>query len=131
MLDILGQFSRFFGAGVVSAVGHYGLLILLVQAYGVDSVQASIAGSLLGAGINYLMNYHFTFQSSKRHRESLTKFAIVASISVVLNMILMWIAVDVAALHYLLAQVLTTVLLLFWSFAANRWWTFRTGSKRG
>lgn len=130
MLEVAKQFVRFFGAGMVSAIGHYGLLILLVRSFSVDSVSASVAGSLLGAGINYVMNYHFTFRSNKRHQESLTKFAIVASLSVVFNMMLMWLAVDVYEVHYLKAQLLTTLLLLLWSFTANRLWTFYTPKDR-
>ncbi|OWW19320.1 GtrA family protein [Noviherbaspirillum denitrificans] len=129
MFELLSQFVRFFGVGVVSAIGHYGLLITLVQGFGVDSVGASAAGALLGAVINYTLNYHFTFRSNKRHRESAAKFAVVATIGLLLNTLLMWLGVDVLHIHYLLAQVLTTLLLLLWSFSANRWWTFRSHAK--
>lgn len=124
MPGLFQQFVRFFGVGCVSAVGHYGLLILLVQVAGVDAVPASAAGALLGAWINYTLNYRFTFRSNKRHAESVSKFAVVALIGLLLNTLFMWIGVDLLHLYYLLAQILTTGLVMVWSFMANRFWTF-------
>lgn len=124
MLELFRQFLRFTGVGFVSAVGHYGLLIVLVQGAGADAVVASAAGAMLGAVINYSLNYRVTFRSQKRHRESAVKFVLVAIVGLVLNTLLMWIGVDVLGLHYLVAQILTTGLVLIWSFAGNRFWTF-------
>lgn len=124
MAELLRQFVRFAGVGCISAVGHYGLLILLVQAAGIDAVPASAAGALLGAWINYSLNYRFTFRSTKSHAESVTKFAIVAVIGLLLNTAFMWVGVNVLGMHYLASQILTTGLVMLWSFAANRFWTF-------
>ncbi len=126
--EILRQFSRFTGVGCMSAIGHYGLLILLVQVFAVDAVTASAAGALLGAVINYSLNYRVTFRSTKRHRDSIWKFAVVALIGLVLNTFFMWVAVDLLGIHYLVAQVVTTGLVLIWSFIGNRIWTFGEGA---
>ena len=125
-MRVLPQFVRFTGVGFLSAIGHYGLLILLVQGRVAEPVSASLAGALLGAWINYAANYRYTFQSTKRHRESGTKFIAVALVSLILSAFLMWVGVYVMSLHYLLSQVFTTMLVLFWSFTASRRWTFRS-----
>ena len=124
MPALLRQFVRFAGVGCMSAIGHYGLLILLVQVAHADAVLASAAGALLGAVINYFLNYHFTFQSSKKHHESIAKFVVVAAVGLGLNALFMWIMVNLLGLHYLLSQVATTGLVLIWSFLGNRFWTF-------
>lgn len=130
MAALFRQFINFTGVGFVSAIGHYGLLIALVQLAGVAAVPASAAGALLGAWINYTLNYHFTFRSSKRHREAVLKFAAVATVGLVLNTLFMWVGVDLIGAHYLLAQVVTTGLVLIWSFAGNRFWTFQPSAPR-
>lgn len=124
MAELIRQFVRFAGVGCISAIGHYGLLILLVQAFQSEEVLASSAGALLGAWINYTLNYRFTFASTKSHRESVAKFALVALVGLALNTVYMWIGVHLLGLHYLPAQLLTTGLVLIWSFLANRFWTF-------
>lgn len=128
MTELFRQFIRFTGVGCISAIGHYGLLILLVQAAGVAAVPASAAGALLGALINYALNYRFTFCSDKPHAESMTKFAVVAALGLLLNTGFMWIGVALLGMHYLASQIATTILLLLWSFGANRFWTFRAAS---
>lgn len=125
MIELLQQFIRFVGVGCCSAVGHYGLLILLVQALHADPVVASAAGALLGAWINYTLNYRYTFRSTKRHRDSVTKFAVVAMVGLLLNTLFMWLCVELLRMHYLLGQIVTTGLVMLWSFGANRSWTFR------
>lgn len=130
VLALARQFVNFTGVGFVSAIGHYGLLIVLVQIAGVAAVPASAAGALLGAWINYTLNYRFTFRSSKRHREAVLKFALVATVGLVLNTVFMWVGVELIGAHYLLSQIVTTGLVLIWSFAGNRYWTFQPAEPR-
>jgi putative flippase GtrA len=125
VFKLLQRFARFTAVGMVSAIAHYGLLIALVQALNIDPVVASVPAALLGALINYSLNYGYTFHSTKLHRESATKFSIVATIGVLLNTLFMWIGVDIAHVHYLLTQIVATGFVLVWSFSANHWWTFR------
>ncbi|TRZ55909.1 MAG: GtrA family protein [Rhodocyclaceae bacterium] len=125
MLEIPRQFARFTGVGFISAFGHFGVLIVLVQGLEAEPVRASVAGALVGGWINYAMNYRYTFRSQVRHRESVAKFTVVAAVGLLLNTVFMWLGVHVLAAHYLFSQVLTTVLVLVWSFGANRLWTFR------
>jgi putative flippase GtrA len=125
MLELARQFARFAGVGFVSTIGHYGLLITLAQGLDWEPVRASAVGALLGAWINYVLNYHYTFRSKRRHFESVTKFAVVAAVGLLLNTLFMWLGVNIIHAHYLLSQVITTALVLFWSFGANRYWIFR------
>ena len=128
MPALLRQFVKFTGAGFVSAIGHYGLLIALVQIAAVPAVPASAAGALLGAWINYSVNYRYTFRSTRQHRESVLRFAVVAAVGLVLNTLFMWVGVELIGVHYLLSQVVTTGLVLIWSFAGNRYWTFHSAA---
>ena len=125
MFLVLKQFVKFLGVGSVSAVGHYGVLIGLVSGLGFDPVMSSATGAVVGALINYALNYRFTFQSSQQHTKTVWRFAVIAVLGLGLNTFFMWLGVTVLSLHYLLAQILTTLLVIFWSFTGNRWWTFR------
>ena len=65
------------------------------------------------------------FRSQRAHREALPRFFAVAGVGLLLNGLLMRLLTHALGLHYLLAQVFTTALLLLWHFAANAAWTFR------
>lgn len=125
MLIIPSRFIHFAGMGTLSAVGHYGLLIMLVQVFSIAPVPSSAAGSLLGAVINYSLNYKYTFRSTARHSVAISKFSMIALTGLILNSALMWIGVELLDIHYLLAQIITTALILVWSYCGNRYWTFQ------
>ncbi len=120
----LAQFLMFAGIGAIGTIGHYTTLIILVQFWMVDPVVASSIGFVVGAIINYILNYHFTFQSDKRHSEALVKFLIVATIGAGINGFIMYIGVENTSINYLLIQIFATVIVLLWNFIVNKLWTF-------
>ena len=97
----------------------------LVRLGGVDPVPASLVGYCTGGVWSYLMNRRLTYASDRPHREGIWRFTVVAAVGFGLTWLLMAVFVRGFALPYLLGQLLTSGILLFWSFAANRLWTFR------
>jgi len=120
----IGQFLLFAGVGAIGTLGHYTTLIVLVQFWVVDPVFASSLGFVVGAIINYILNYHFTFQSNKRHAEALTKFLIVATIGAGINGFIMYIGVENTNINYLIVQIFATIVVILWNFVVNKLWTF-------
>jgi len=118
------QFILFTGVGAIGTVAHYVLLIILVEMFGANVVAASTAGAILGALVNYSLNRRFTFRSDKRHGEALTKFLIIAALGLAFNSFFMFVFTEILHVHYLLAQIFSTGLVLVWNFAGNRLWTF-------
>ncbi len=118
------QFFIFAGIGAIGTSGHYATLILLVQAIHTDPVFASTIGFVVGALINYILNYRITFNSNKRHREALTKFFSVAGLGAVINGLIMSAGINMFDLHYLIIQVVATCFVLAFNFTANKYWTF-------
>ncbi|MBL8438070.1 MAG: GtrA family protein [Zoogloeaceae bacterium] len=121
-----GRFLRFAALGLAGTGAHYLALIGLVEGAGVDPLFASIAGFCLGALVNYLMSHRFVFRSQRAHQEALPRFFAVALTGLAWNALLMKLMVHSAGWPYLVAQLLTTGLLVFWHYAVNAVWTFRT-----
>ncbi|MCP8937067.1 GtrA family protein [Alsobacter sp. SYSU M60028] len=119
------QFSAFAGVGLVAAVAHYGALIGLVEGAGASPVPATLAGYVLGGVVSYALNRRYAFDSDRPHREATWRFATVAGVGFVLTGLFMGLFNGRLGLPYLPAQVLTTGVVLLWSFSANRFWTFR------
>lgn len=121
---IAKRFARFTGVGAVGTAAHYLTLFILVDFFGANAVVASSAGYLIGAVTNYLLNYYFTFRSDKPHGTTAVKFLVIAVAGFFLNAGIMWLFTEMVTLHYLLAQLLATALVLVWNFGANDRWTF-------
>lgn len=103
---------------------QYVMLFIFVEVLAMYPVVASILGSLAGAIINYLLSHHWVFRSKRKHSETLSKFVAVGGIGLMINAAIMYVLVTVANVHYLLAQVAATGIVLFWNFLGNRFWTF-------
>lgn len=78
-----------------------------------------------------ILNYHYTFRSRKSHGEAFSRFAMVSVTGLVLNSFTMAIGTRLFRLHYLLAQIASTVIVLLWNFYANLLWSFREKSVGG
>ena len=118
------QFIRYAGVGAIGTAVHYGILIALVQSAGANAVVASTAGFVVGAFVNYALNRQFTFPSERAHRVALPRFFAVAGAGLLLNALVMAAMLAVLPLHYLLAQIVATGVVLVTGFVANRRWTF-------
>jgi putative flippase GtrA len=121
---MLAQFVNFACVGAIATALQYLVLIALVQFGDIGPVPASGVGYAAGAGINYLINYHYTFASQRSHFQAMLKFFTVAIIGLMLNSLIVAVATEKLLLHYLPAQVIATGLVLMWNFVANRVWTF-------
>lgn len=121
----LVRFLRFAAVGAVGTVAHYALLLFMVEVLGTGALAGATAGFMLGAMVNYSLSRMLVFDSTRPHGEALPRFLAVAVVGLGWTALLMALLVDVAGLHYLLAQFLTTALLLLWHYAGNALWTFR------
>lgn len=99
-------------------------LISLVEAINVNPVYATTLGFIVGALINYVLNYLYTFQSNKPHVEAVTKFLTVAAIGAVVNSSIMFLGQSVLQFNYILVQIIATGIVLLQNFSLNKWWTF-------
>jgi putative flippase GtrA len=117
----------FAGVGAIGTAGHYLVLVLLVELFAVDPVLATTVAFLVGAIINYILNYKYTFSSDKPHLQAMSKFFSIAFVGMLFNGLVMDYGARQLGLHYLLTQILATLLVLQWNFFANKFWTFAAG----
>jgi putative flippase GtrA len=116
---------RYTAAGAAGTIAQYVTLVVLVRCCEWDAVLASAAGMVLGALINYHLNYRYTFRSGARHRRAMARFFAVAAAALAINSLVMTILADLVGLHYVASQLCATILVLLFGFAANQACTFR------
>lgn len=121
---MLRQFFRYAAAGAIGTAVQYAMLIGLVEGSHMHAVAASTLGAVAGALVNYVINHRYTFASGVPHARALPRFAATAVAALVLNAVVVALLVDVAATHFLVAQVAATAAVLAFTFLGNRRWTF-------
>lgn len=123
-MSLQRQISMFFLVGVAAAVAHYGVLVGLVEILRWSAVPATLAGYVAGGVVSYGLNRRHTYESDRPHEEAGWRFATVAAVGFGLTWLFMHLLHDRLGVHYLLAQVFTTGIVLVWSFLAHKLWTF-------
>lgn len=118
------RFACYTSSGAIAAIIHFLILILLVQFLFFPPVLASIMGYIVGATVNFLLNHHWVFQSSRPHAETAPKFFLIAASGLGLNATMMYFLVTMLQIHYLLGQIATTSSVLVWNYYWSSRWTF-------
>ena len=87
-------------------------------------VPATLAGYVAGGLVSYALNRKHTYESSRPHREATWRFAIVALVGFLLTWLFMHVFVEWLGAPYIPAQLVTTGIVMLWSFIAHKAWTF-------
>ncbi|PTM42066.1 GtrA family protein [Bosea sp. 124] len=118
------QLATYVFAGGLTAVAHYGVLIGLVELGHVDPVPATLAGFVVGAVVSYTLNRWLTFEATHSHAQATWRFALIAAGGFVLTGILMHLFVARAGLPYLPMQLVTTGIVMVFSFLGHKFFSF-------
>ena len=117
----------YIGAGGIATGCHYVTTIAAVELLAVRPVVASAVGFSVGALVKYCLNYFVAFRSGERHAIAVPRFVAMLLVLLALNTLVFALLNEGAGLHYLVAQVLTTALLIPPGYLLSRLWVFRGG----
>ena len=122
------SFVRFILVGGASTLCQYIVLALLVELLGLRAAVASCIGYGAGATVSYVMNRVWTFKTGAPHAQSLPRFLVMIGIGLSLSFIVMHALVDLAGINYLLAQALTTAVVMLSNYLLAASWVFITST---
>jgi putative flippase GtrA len=113
------------GTGGVATASHYVVTVASVEVFAVAPIVASVMGFATGAAIKYWLNYSMAFASRARHARAMVRFALALALLMALNTALFALFQRGLGMHYLLAQAITTILLIAPGYVIHREWVFR------
>ena len=119
------RFVTYAAIGAIGTLAQYAVLVGVVDLRVAGPVAGSVAGAVVGAIVNYLLNYRITFKSNSRHAAALPKFAMTAGAGILVNALVMACLTGPAGVHYLVAQLIATGVVLILTFSVNSVWTFK------
>ncbi|GAI24525.1 unnamed protein product, partial [marine sediment metagenome] len=130
----LGEFVRFAIVGAINTGIDFGIFYVLTEYVGWDKekgiafVVLAHAISFTAAVINsYILNKYWTFKSKGGDiSKQFTKFLIVSIIGLILSSIILSVLVKYFDFHELTGKLAAIVVVLFWNYLANKFWTFRS-----
>jgi putative flippase GtrA len=120
------QFSKFLTVGLATAIVHYGILVVMVEACAIDPVWATTVGFLVAVLLSYLLNRRYTFGERPAFHLGLFKYYVAGSVGLALNAGVMSLLTG-WGIYYLFAQIVASGVALIWNFLAARFVVFRRG----
>ena len=123
-LHVARRFAVYAGVGAIGTCTQYAVLIAMVRSGYASPALSSMAGATIGAIVNYSLNRRITFRSNSNPLSTAPKFAIIALLGVLTNGLCMKLFATILELNYLVAQLVTTALVLGLTYLFNSAWTF-------
>ena len=127
LLRLVKLVSRFLVSGGIATAVHWvtfwGLIHLQIEA-----VLASSIGAFAGAVMNYILQYFFTFKMKRLHKQALLAYIPTLTISWLLNLGLFYSLYGSLFPEPLMAQVVTTSIIMLVNFLLYKKVVFRAKS---
>jgi putative flippase GtrA len=117
------QLKRFVISGGTAVAFHLGTMALLVW-LGVNASIATSSGVIIGAIVNYIFQYYYTFDSDAKHNSSGFKYIITVSISFVSNLILFTLFHNILHNGVILSQLLTSAIVALQNYVIYKKFVF-------
>jgi putative flippase GtrA len=106
---------------LTSLVIYYGLVFIHI-----NYMVATVCGYIIGSFIGYVLNNFWVFQANNQNiNKSLTKYFIVYLSSLCLNMVSMYLWVDILNISKLLAPILSLCVTFPYNFVFSKLWVFK------
>lgn len=132
------RFFKFLVVGTIGFIVDFGTLTFLVEVIGLVPVVANTFSFSIAVLSNFTLNRYWTYPDSraKRRRVQILQFAAVSLLGLAINntillllqspfdSLLRLIAFPDAIGGYIPAKMVATVVVLFWNFFVNRYWTY-------
>ncbi len=118
------QAFRFGVVGAAAAASHTVLLLLLVEAAGVGPVPANGLAFLGAVCVSWAGQSLWVFRNAPRPRGRLPRFLLTVVAGFLANLLLMWLAVDVAGAPWPVGLALVLLLVPPATFLLAKFWVF-------
>ncbi len=123
------QFIRFGIVGLINT--GVSLLIYYVLVYfGIPYLISTITGYVISSIIGYILNRVWVFKAKNKVKESLIKYFFVYITALLLNVIFMYLFVDLISISDKIAPLLVLCITIPYNFTLSKFWTFKEKRKK-
>jgi putative flippase GtrA len=115
----------FFLIGIVSSAVDIGLLFIFTVCLGIWYLISTTLSYGSGIAVSYILNKYLTFHDADRHYVAqFTAFAAISISCLLVNLCIIWLAVELFFMGYLPAKVIATCCAFLWNYYGQSRFTF-------
>lgn len=126
---LVGYFVRFLIIGALSLIFSLLLLYVLVEWAGMHYLGATVVVFISANLISFALNKYRNFRTRNEYFfGEMGRYYLVMLSSLLLNLLLMYVLVDVWELWYFLAGIVSAIVLTVYNFLLHVYFSFRVGA---
>ena len=122
MKKLLNQILKFGVVGGLAFIIDYGILIFLTEVFHINYLISTTISFIVSVIFNYIMSIFWVFDVDENKNRT-TVFSVFINLSVIgllLNDLFMWVFVDGMSIHYLIAKIIATLLVMIYNFITRK-----------
>ena len=122
MKKLLNQILKFGVVGGLAFIIDYGILIFLTEVFHINYLISTTISFIVSGIFNYIMSIFWVFDvdENKNRTTVFSVFIILSVIGLLLNDLFMWVFVDGMSIHYLIAKIIATLLVMIYNFITRK-----------
>lgn len=122
MKKLLNQILKFGVVGGLAFIIDYGILIFLTEVFHINYLISTTISFIVSVIFNYIMSIFWVFDvdENKNRTTVFSVFIILSVIGLILNDLFMWVFVDGMSIHYLIAKIIATLLVMIYNFITRK-----------
>lgn len=122
------QITKFCIVGTINASVDFFVYLSLTRLFEFWQARLTLAtiAAFIVANLNsYVMNKNWTFKNrDKEHLQQYSKFLLIGSIGLLINAILFSLFTHYCQIYDIYSKVIVAIIILFWNYFTNKYWTF-------
>jgi putative flippase GtrA len=124
--ELYQQVLRFGIVGALSAASEFGLLVLLVEKFGLGYMKANTIAFCFVVIVNYIASRLWIFGAGSFSKGiEFISFFVVVLIGLGINVLSLYFWTESFALDYRIAKIMALALVIIWNFIAKKYFVFR------
>ncbi len=121
MYKLIKQIIRFSVVGGLAFLIDYSLLYAFTEFLKIHYLISSIISFSVSVIFNYVLSVKWVFDVNKKQDiKEFIKFIIFSVIGLIINSILMYIQVDIMGIHYMIAKLFSTIIVMIYNFITRK-----------
>lgn len=128
---LLKEYVKFCLVGLTNLAIDLIIYWFFTRIVGLYYIVAAILSFVVAVSWSFYINRKWTFRHSGVNlRAQYVKFFIANGIAINIQLVLLYLLVDIGGIFDLFAKLITTVIVSVINFSLNKWWTFASDNRK-